>query len=476
MATGDAGAQQNVPQTAGKGLWNKQVHAVLWYPKGGCTGAMINKSRNRRSSPRDLVTTTAPAVLIVIVAFWVAYQFVEPAPPNTIVMSTGAEDGAYQTFGKKYRDLVSDSRITLELRTSAGSLENLSRLTDSGSGVSVALVQGGIASAEAYPGLQSLGTVFNEPLWVFYRGSRVLDRLTSLKGMRVSIGPEGSGLRFLAMVLLEANGMLEPASGYLDLPTGEAADALMSGNVDAVFVVAAVESETVQRLLRAPGVRLMDLDRAEGYGRKFPYLSPMVLPQGTVDFGRNIPERDTRLLVSRANLVARSDLHPALIYVLLDAAEQVHNRSGLFQKAGEFPSGKDTDLPLSDVARQFYKSGRPFLQRYLPFWIAVFIDRMVVLLLPLVAVLLPVFRFLPMIYTWRVRSRIFRRYGELRYLEQEIDTGFDREKVSEYLEQLDRIEEAVNRSHTPVTYSDLMYNFRLHLQIVRDKIRARESF
>ena len=240
-------------------------------------------------------------------------------------------------------------------------------------------------------------------------------------------------------------------------------------------MVSAVESETVQRLLRTEGIRLMDLRHAEGYARRFPFLATMVLPEGTVDFERNIPDRDTRLLVSRANLVARADLHPALTYVILDATERVHNKSGLFQKAGEFPSGRDTDLPLSDVARQFYKSGRPFLQRYLPFWIAVFIDRMVVMLLPLVAVLLPVFRFLPMIYAWRVRSRIFRRYGELRYLEHEIDTAFNSDKIPEYLGQLDEIETAVNRAHTPLSYSDMVYNFRIHMRIVRDKIRARST-
>ncbi len=354
-------------------------------------------------------------------------------------------------------------------------MENLKLLADPGADVSVALVQGGLATPERNPGLVSLGVVFLEPLWVFYRDTVEQDRLEGLRGRRIAIGPVGSGLHVLARELLAANEMTGPPTQLLDLPTREAADALLAGRVDAVFVVAAAQSETVQRLLRAEGVRLMDLARAEGYTRRFPHLAMVTLPEGAVDLARNIPPKDTRLLASRANLVARADLHPALITVLLDAAERVHGGSGLFHAAGEFPSPRETDLPVPEDARRFYKSGRPFLQRYLPFWAAVFIDRMLVMLLPLVAVLLPVFRILPMLYSWRVRSRIYRRYGELRYLEEQVDTTFDPGRTEDYLRQIDRMEQAVNRSHTPVSYSDLLYNFRLHAGIVREKIAARRG-
>jgi len=432
-------------------------------------------SRHVRFSRRILLAAGAPATLLIVAAFWIAYQFVQPAPPKRVTIATGATDGAYHAFGEQYGRVVAKSGITLEVRKTAGSVENLGLLADPRSDVPVALVQGGLATPEHNPGLVCLGVVFLEPVWVFYRDTAELDRLEGLRGRRIAIGPVGSGLHVLAGELLEANEMAGLPTQLFDLPTREATDALLAGLVDAVLVVAAAQSETVQRLLRAEGVRLMDLARAEGYARRFPHLAMVTLPEGAVDLARNIPPQDTRLLASRANLVAREDLHPALITVLLDAAERVHGGSGLFSAAGEFPSARGTDLAVPEDARRFYKSGRPFLQRYLPFWAAVFIDRMLVMLLPLVAVLLPVFRILPMLYSWRVRSRIYRRYGELRYLEEQIDTSFDPGRTEDYLRQIDRMEQTVNRSHTPVSYSDLLYNFRLHAGIVREKIAARQS-
>jgi TRAP transporter TAXI family solute receptor len=429
------------------------------------------KFRGQAVSLRDLAATALPALLVVAAAFWLAYQFVKPAPPSTVVMSTGGPGGAYQAFGERYRALLARERITLDLLPSSGSVENLARLADPGSGVSVALIQGGTATEAEAPELETLGTVFVEPLWIFYRGAEAA-RLDAFSGKRLAVGADGSGTARLAGELLGASGIDRATTRLLPLGGADAADALLAGRVDAAFFVASIGAPAVQRLLRAERIRLMNLELAEAYARHYQFLALVTLPRGAVDFARVIPERDVTLLAARANLVVRKDLHPALAYLLMRAAVETHGEPGVFQRYGEFPAPANTDLPLSDEAKRFYKSGPPFLQRYLPFWLANLVDRLLVLLLPLVAVAFPLFRLLPVIYAWRVRSRIYRWYGELKFLEAEVDQAPSSAQLQEQLERLETIEDAVNRAKIPLSHSEHLYIFREHVAMVREKIRA----
>jgi len=247
----------------------------------------------------------------------------------------------------------------------------------------------------------------------------------------------------------------------------KAAEELQQGRLDAAFVIAAPEAPVVQVLLRSPGIKVMNFAQAEAYTRRFPYLSKIVLPEGAVDLVRNFPPHDTTLLAATANLVVHDSLHPAIQSLLLQAASEVHGKAGFFQRRGDFPAVRDQSLPVADTAERYYKSGPPLLQRYLPFWAAILVDRLVVLLLPIFALLLPLLKVAPSIYSWRIRSKIFRCYGDLKFLENELKESYDPGRKLEYLDRLDRIEDEAYRRNIPLAYSDLLYTLREHIELVR---------
>ncbi len=424
---------------------------------------------------RDLLFAFTPAVLIAVAGLAFAVKFIKPAPPDTLVITTGAPEGAYYAYAQKYRAILARDRVKLELRLSAGSIENLARLANPDGGVDVGFVQGGTGNAERTPGLVSLGSLYYEPLWIFYRAPRELSSLRALRGMTIATGAENSGTRALATELLEANQLTQPPTRTVPLAGLQAVDALLEGKVGAALLIAAPDSIMVQRLIKAPGVRLMSLDEAEAYTRRLPYLSRIVLPKGVFDLVARIPDHDVVLLASTANLIVKEDLHPALAYLLLRTAAEVHGQPHLFEHQGEFPAPRDADFPLSAEAQRYYKSGPPFLQRYLPYWGANLVDRLWVMLLPIVAIVFPLFRLVPPLYRWRIRSRIYRRYARLKEIELELEEKQAAPALQAMLERLDHIESAVNRLSTPLAYSENLYVFRQHIDLVRQRILARLS-
>ena len=429
-------------------------------------------------SLRDLFATAWWIFLIVGIGFVVAYQFVQPAPPKRIVITTGGESGAYYQFAQRYAAILARDGITLEVKASAGSLENLDRLK--ADQAQVGFVQGGVVppkedpDAEDDSGLLSLGSLFYEPVWVFYRGERDLTRLTELRGKRIAIGQEGSGVRQLAQQLLAAN-EIEAGDHLVPLSGLSAAEELQQGRIDAAFIIASESAPVVQVLLRSPGIRLMSFAQSGAYQRRFPFLTKLTFPQGVADLVRDFPPNDIKVLAPTANLIVRDDLHPALQSLLLQAASEVHGKSGFFQDQGEFPSYKDQMLPLSPDAARYFKSGPSFLQRYLPFWLAVLVDRLIVLLLPVVALLIPLLKVAPAIYTWRVRSKVFRCYGELKFLEDDLKNHFDRARLAEYRSRLDALEDEAVQLHVPLGFTDLVYTLREHVNLVRGILDKQES-
>lgn len=429
---------------------------------------MVEQVRARLISLRDLLATAWPIVLVVTIGFLVALHFVKPAPPNRVVMAAGPADGAYYAFAQQYAKFLAKQGITLEIRTTAGSEENLQHLLNDDDPTEVALIQGGVTppTSDGDSPLETLGSVYYEPLWVFYRGRHPLTQLHELAGKRIAVGGEGSGVRPLATTLLKANEV--PLDRHISALGGlKAAEELQQGRIDAAFIIAATEAPVVQVLLRSPGIRLMHFSQAEAYSRQFPYLSRITLPEGGVDLARNFPKRDTEMLAATANLVIHEDLHPAVQTLLLEAAKQVHGGPGFFRKPGEFPAYRDRSYPLADMAKRYYQSGPSLLQRYLPFWAAVLVERLIILLVPLFALLLPLMKLAPSLYSWRVRSKIFRCYGDLKFLENELKEQYDSGSKLEYLDRLDRIEEEANRRNIPLAYSDLLYTLREHIELVR---------
>jgi len=421
---------------------------------------------------RDALVILVPVLLIVAAGFWAAAQFIKPAPPRQIIMTTGGPGGAYPMFAARYRKLLERYGIELVELPSQGAVQNLERLMDPQVQVDVGLVQGGLGIGADIEGLVSLGAVYHEPLWVFYRG-RDIDDLGELRGKRVAVGGEGSGTRKLALDLLHAHEITGPPTKLDPLGGFAAVSALAEGKVDAAMLVGPVNSGAVWTALFTPGVKLMNMSRADAYVRRHPYLHRLTLPRGTVDLTRNIPPADTVLVAPTAALVARDDFHPALIDLMLQVATEVHGPPGIFSKAGEFPNPRQVDFPLSREAQRFYASGTRFLQRYMPFWAATLVDRLIVMLIPIFALLIPAMKILPALYGWRVRSRIYRWYGELKFLEREIDKDAERHTPAEWLGRIDKLEARVLRVKTPNAFADQLFILREHINLVRHEVQRR---
>ncbi|GJM01747.1 MAG: hypothetical protein DHS20C08_02480 [Rhodomicrobium sp.] len=421
---------------------------------------------------RDRAFIFIPALLLIIAAFWATFQFVEPAPPKSITIATGSEGGAYYGYGETYAASLAASDIELNVKATAGSLENLALLKDESSGVSLALIQGGISSKQHSPKLMSLGRVFVEPVWVFTRRGAQLETLKELQGKRVAIGPENSGTAHLARQLLAAN-KLDNGKVELIYEGGDAArEALISGRVDAVFLVQAARSSLVQSLLRNREVELMNFKRAEAYSRNFPFLTKLILPQGAVDLEANIPANDVALVGASAALVAREDFHPALGGLMVEALKDAHGDGDMFQRIGEFPQLNDPEYQVSDDTERSYNEGVPFLQRYLPFWLASFLQRKFLLLLPIATVLFPVIKLAPMLYNWQVRNRILHWYGQLKRLETAINQDPENQHIAAHMAEIERIDSSVKTIRVPIDYADQFYHLRSAVSLVRGRLEG----
>lgn len=428
---------------------------------------------------RDVVFIAIPSLLLILASFWVAARYIKPAPPARMVIGTGSEGGAYQRFGALYADVLAKNGVELIAKPSAGSPENLQSLRDRNVDIDAAFIQGGTTLSKSDDdALVSLGELYYEPLWIFYRDGVLKEGagLLDLKGKRLAIGQVGSGTQRLAMEMLSANGIDAQNTPLMTESGFDVAARLQTGEIDAVFVVGPTQSALVWALLYSPGVHLLDVTQAEAYTRQFAYLKHLVLPRGAIDLVQNIPPRDIQMVSTTATLLAREETHPALIWLLLQAASAVHGEPGVFQKPAEFPRAeRNGEFPMAQEAVRYYANGKPFLQRYLPFWAAILADRLLVLLVPILAVLYPLFRFAPGLYGWRVRSRIYRRYGELKFLESEVEEAPQRYTREEWLHQLDEIEADVTRIRTPLAFADMLYTLRQHTGLVRETIIKRTT-
>jgi TRAP-type uncharacterized transport system substrate-binding protein len=390
-------------------------------------------------------------------------------------MSTGQENSAYEEFGKKYAQALAKYRITLTLKPSLGSEENLRRLNDPDSGIDIAFVQSGSTEQEEAErrGLVSLGSLFTEPVWLFLRSDKKVTQMTQLKGLRINAGPEGTGVPKLFRTLLSVNGV-EPRDIKLGaLENTPATVELLEGRIDGLVFSSAPDAPLIQMLLQTPGIKLFDFAQAEAYTRRFPFLSHVILPRGIVDLGRDLPPKDYHLIAPTATLVAREDMHPALVDLFVQSATEIHGGAGWFRKKGEFPTASYTEIPVSPTAQKLYKEGAPLMQRYLPFWLANFFDRMWVVVVALGALILPLSRIIPPLYVWKVRSRVYRWYGQLRAVEQAIEDVPEDQQAHVYPEQLKRLDDLearVNQISIPLSFAEELYGLRSHINFVRKRV------
>lgn len=432
-------------------------------------------------SLRDLLLAVAPTAVLVLAACIVAYIVVDPAPPRHVVLATGQENSAYEEFGRQYGAILARDGIRVEQQRSPGSEDNLQRLIDGKA--DIAFVQSGSTSeAQAERrGLVSLGSLFTEPVWLFLRErdarGRKLDvrSITQLKGLRINLGPEGTGVPKLFRQVLAVNGLEPGQLTTSSLENTPATVELLAGHIDGLVFSSAPEAPLIQMLLQTPGIRLFDFHQAEAYSRRLPFLTHVVLPRGIVDLGRDIPARNVQLIAPTATLVARADLHPALVDLFVKAATEIHGGTGWFQLQGQFPSPRYTEIPVAREAAKYYRDGPPFLQRYLSFWLANLFDRLWVVVVALAALIIPLSKIVPPLYVWRIRSRVYRWYGQLRAVEQALENAGDAhrdEARAELLRRLDDIEQRVNHISIPLAYADALYGLRSHINFVRQRVKV----
>ncbi len=439
-------------------------------------------------SIRDLLATAGPFLLLALVLVAGAYVLLDPAPPRKVVLATGPEQSDYAAFGKRYAAELKRYGIEVVLLQTQGSSENRRLLRDPAKQVDLALVRGGSSDAaraadEESSGtpLVSLGSLYLEPVWLFYRSDAakrlnreaILTQLTDLAGWRVNVGARGSGIAGLAGKLLHANGIERDQLTQSRLEQTPAVMALLAGELDAVVLAAAPESPMVQMLLQTPGIKMFEFAQAEAYARRLAFVSPAVLPRGVMSLAGNLPARDLTLIATTTALVAREDTHPALLQLFVQAAHRIHGGASWLARAGQFPSQQNAELPLAKEAERYYRNGPPLLQRYLPFWLANLIERMWVVLLSIIAVLIPLARVLPPLYEFRVRSRIFRWYRQLREIEDSIRTN--KASPAELLEEVNRLDAKAQHIAVPLSYTDELYSLRSHIHLVRERLSAAAS-
>lgn len=425
----------------------------------------------------EMVRVAAVVAVVLAAVVAVAWQFVEPAPPRTVVIATGSASGAYHAVARHYAEHFEAAGLELVVRETAGSIENYALLSNPGAGVDVAIVQGGTAPAdkERRKELVAVASLYLEPVWVFYRGEVQLERLGQLEGRRIAVGEEGSGVRALSLELLAAGGVVGGQSGtvFVELGGEMAVAALREGSVDAALFVMGPGAPLISELMHTPGVRLMSFEQAHAYARRFRYLSPVTLHRGSLDLVRDLPEREVQLVAPAAVLVARKGVHAAVVALLAEAAVRTHRGGDLLSESGRFPNDTLTELPVSEQARYYLTHGPDFLRRVLPFWLSALIHRFVVLIIPLFVVLVPLLRLTPPLYRWSIRSRIYRWYARLRVIDERLRGTLDADQVRKDLLLLEQLEHEISDLKVPLSYMDEFYSLRLHVGYIRGRLEER---
>jgi TRAP-type uncharacterized transport system substrate-binding protein len=422
---------------------------------------------------REVAQTVGPVVLVCVVLIWATLHFVSSAPPRTITISAGPKGSTFEANAERYKKILARNSVTVKILESQGSIDNLHRMADPGSKVDIALVVSGLSITEDTSDLRSLGSIFYQPLTIFYRNPKQMVRLSELQGHNIAVGAEGTATRFIALAMLKAN-EIEPGgtSQFLDLEGEDARNALLHRQADAIFLSGdSSPPATIREMMHAEGIRLFDFEQANAYVRRFPYLNKLEVPAGAFDLGENLPPTDINLMAPTVELVTRSNLHPAIADLLIEAAYEVHGHASVLQQAGQFPTPLMHTYPIDEEAARYYKSGdRSFTYRYLPFWLASLLNRAIVLLVPIFVVVIPSLKYLPLLYRWRINSRIHKRYGELMALEREALRPLTDKRRSELLERLREIEKAVISRRIPGSHAEQVYLLREHIGFVRENL------
>ena len=422
------------------------------------------------SRPAYLVT----AFIVLIASIFLTIWLLLPGPPKTLTIATGFPDGLYHQFAKQLQVELAKEKIVLRIQNTGGSVDNLSLMADSKSRVDLAIIQSGVGNPNQYPKLTALAGLFYEPLWVWYRPDAFikdggsLRQLSQLKGKKVSIGNEGSGTNILSQAILKLNDIESTQLNLVSLSPDEAIKQLRQGGIDVAMIVLAGEAPLLKDFYQLPGIRLMDFDQAETYTRVLPYLNRVDIPRGLVSIAHDLPKQDIHVIAPTATLVAHSDINPATVSLLLGTTYDILRNYSRLQKPGEFPSSKGLDFPIDLDAEIFLKDGPSFFYRHLPFWGAVWLERVIKILIPLLIILLPIFTYLPVILNLSLKVRLGRLYKTLKTIEKRFAAS---KNTDELLSGLNDLENRIERLNVSAIQSKELYDLRMHIALVRDQLK-----
>lgn len=416
---------------------------------------------------------TVLVALLVVLCLWASLQFLEPLPPRELVIATGPASSLYHEHAQRYAAALARHGVRLVERTTEGAGENMRLLGDPASGVHVAFVQGGQARNPEAAGVEMLASLYYQPLWIFTRRGEAVASLAALRGRKVSLGMEGSGTHVLAMPLLAANGVSADNTRLVRMPTNKARSALLGGEIDAALMVGGATTAHIAAALADPALELANLAHADAYRQRYRYLTRHTLNAGAVSFDPVLPREDVALVTTEAMLAARAGLHPAIVNLLLETIRDEHDDQGFFEDPGEFPNVEQVDLPVSPTAIRHKRFGPSLLYRYLPFWVATMVEWCLIIVVPLLVVVLPVVRYLPVAMRWRVRTRIYRWYGELKLLEREVEHRYGVAPVERWLADLERVERAAAQTRIPSSLASEAFTLREHIALVRRSVQER---
>lgn len=430
---------------------------------------------------KHFLKTNGWMVVVVAAAFIFAFRFVDPAPPSSFTFVTGSEDGRYHQVGLRIKAVLAGEGLDVTLVPSAGSIANLGQLTADDNDISVGFVQSGVENL--FDGdtenLRGIGSLYYEPIWLFYDRSRRVRTVGDLEGKRVAVGKAGSGTKAVAQLLLETAELLEPNGTnrveVSELGGDDAVEALEKGQIDAAFFVLSAESPVIKRLAANPEVDFLDVRRAAAYEGNYPFLSSCRIPEGLLDLAANVPDSDRTVIAPLATLVVNERFHPAHTPLLLEAARKVVGRGGVIERPDEFPSARFVSFPLTSEAEHYHRNGPPFLLRFLPFWAASMVDRLIILIIPFMALIIPLVKIAGPLYRWRIRSKIFRWYKYLRATDKKIRDGSIQDQTDSEIERLVKLEAELRTVEVPLSYADELYNLRLHVSHVLERLRSLEN-
>jgi len=411
--------------------------------------------------------------VLVAACLWVSFHFIEPIPPRQIVIASGPESSLYHQHAKRYVELMARHGLTVVERITEGPGENLELLSDPKSGVDVAFVQGGQAQSSQAKDVVMLASLYFQPLWIFVRRGESFDAFATLRGKKVSLGMPGSGTNVLGTPLLAASGVMEKTATLVHVPTDKTQSVLHSKEVDAALLLGGVSTPAVAAALADPSLELVSLAHTDAYQQRYRYLTPRTLHAGAISFVPMVPSREVSLLATEAMLAARNTLHPAIVNLLIETIRDEHDDQGYFESPGEFPNWEQVDLPVSPDAVRHKRFGPSPLYRYLPFWVATFVERFIIIVLPLLIIALPVAQQLPRVLNWRARSSIYRWYGELKLLERDVAMRGGDLPIEKWLADVDRIERAAEQLRTPSSLASESYTLREHIRLVRSAVLAK---